>query len=179
MVIDRMAEWDRGDAGARSVEQAAKLIDGGARLVIVRTSDAVRSAVEACGWARDHRELAGVAIPEAHRVAPNSGRLPTEIEDAACAWRHHRVSLWLDTQRIALLSRTLTEQARLIRIYAVVGELDLRTIAELGGRELGEAVRMCAARLHRGEPGWHVALGLVRTPPYALEREGQPTKRRR
>jgi hypothetical protein len=170
LVIDRMCEWERGDAGARDVATAARHVESGARLVVVRPSDAVAAAEEACAWARDYPGAAGVAIPEAHRVAPSSSKLPEALEDVACAWRHHRVALWVDTQRIALLSRTITEQARSIRLYAIVGDLDSRVVAELGGRELADCVHACAAKLADGEPGWHVELGLVRVPPYQVRR---------
>lgn len=173
IVIDRMHEWSRGDGWARDVGTAAKMIKDGARLVIVRPPDAVAAAEQACAWARDYPGLAGVAIPEAHRVAPNASKLAIPVEDVACAWRHHKVALWLDTQRIALLSRTLTEQAREIRLYAIVGDLDTRVVAELGGRDLALLVRECAARLAAGQPGWHVRLGLVRVPPYEMRRDGQ------
>lgn len=166
MVLDRMHEWTRGDAGARTVAEGAKAVQKGARLVIVRPSDIVSAAEDACAWARDYSGMAGVAIPEAHRAAPNQKPLPTALEDVACAWRHHRVALWLDTQRLALINRTLTEQARETRLFAIVGDLDLRAVSELGGKELVGAVRLCAERLARGEPGYHVRLGLVRLPPF-------------
>lgn len=170
LVIDRMHEWERGDAGAFDVATAARYVDQGARLVIVRPRDVVAAAEEACAWARDRRELAGVALPEAHRIAPNGARLSDALEDCATAWRHFRVALWCDTQRISLLSRTITEQARTLRLYAIVGDLDARAVAELGGRELAEQVQEAARRLAGGEPGWHVELGLVRVPPYELRR---------
>jgi hypothetical protein len=171
IVLDRMHEWDRGDAGCTTVADAAKVIQAGARLVIVRPADVVSAAEAACLWARDYPGQAGVAIPEAHRPLPNGARLSPGAEDVACAWRHYKVSLWLDTQRFALLNRTITEQAREIKLYAVAGELDTRLVAELGGRELALLVRESAARLSKGEPGWHVALGLVRVPPYRLSRD--------
>lgn len=178
LVIDRMHEWTRGDAGARTIADAAKHVERGARLVIVRPADVVAASEDACAWARDFDGVAGVAIPEAHRACPNAGRLSPAIDDVATAWRHHRVALWLDTQRIALLNRTLTEQARVIRLYAIVGDLDTRVVSELGGRELAAAVRACAEKLAAGEPGWHVALGLVRTPPYHVVRETVTTHRK-
>jgi hypothetical protein len=171
MVIDRMKEWTRGDAGVRSVADGARAVADGARLVIVRPQDVVQATEEACRWARDYSGLAGVAVPEAHRALPNGGRLAPAVEDCVTAWRHHRVALWLDTQRLSLLNRTVTEQARELRLFAIVGDLDLRAVSELGGRELVAAVRACAQRLADGEPGWHVQLGLVRVPPYRVVRE--------
>lgn len=157
--------------GATSVKDAAKHVESGARLVVVRTSDDVAASVDACAWARDTPRVVGVAIPEAHRCAPNAGALPRAIEDCATAWRHYKVALWLDTQRLPLLNRTLTEQARELRLYAITGELDFARVRELGGRQLEAAVRECAARYAKGEPGWHVRLGLVRMPPFDLRRE--------
>lgn len=174
IVLDRMHEWDRGDAGARTPEEAATAVERGARLVILRprSGELLPVAEALCSWARDHRELAGVAIPEAHRVAPNAFRtLPPALEDVALTWRHYRVALWLDTQRLPLLNRTLTEQAGTIRIYAVTGELDRRMLRELGGRELERANVEVCSHLARGEPGWHVALGVMRAPPYTVVRE--------
>lgn len=179
MVLDRMHEWTDVPAdiaprarGAKTVADAAKLVSDGARLVIVRPSDIVGASEEACAWARDYPDIAGVAVPEAHRVAPNARPLSTAVEDVACAWRHHRVALWLDTQRFALISRTLTEQARETNLFAIVGERDGQVIKELGGTALVTKVREAASRLAEGEPGWHVRLGLVRVPPYELRREG-------
>jgi hypothetical protein len=180
IVIDRMCEWSAVPARLSGRTQivnsvfAAKgaISSGGVRLAIVQCKDAAKEAALACEWARDYPEIAGVAIPEAHRCAPNKGSLPQPIEDAACAWRHHRVALWLDTQRFALLSRTLVEQAREIRVYAS-GPRDVdAVVAELGGPELSDAIRECGDRLARGEPGWHVRLQQTSIrPPYVLERE--------
>jgi hypothetical protein len=178
IVVDRMREWNQTPAdlhdrtrGATSIAEAAKAVNDGAAIVVVRTSNDVRASIDACAWARDHERLVGVCLPEAHRIAPNAGALPTAVEDVACAWRHYKVALWLDTQRLPLLNRTLTENAREVRLYAVTGDVDFARVRELGGRELERAVRECAARLARGEAGWHVRLGLVRVPPYVLARD--------
>lgn len=184
MVIDRMMEWDGAPLPAgevvwvENVDAAKRAIEEGARLAIIRPLsgskgwDVVSMSEEACAWARDHRGVAGVCIPEAHRVAPNvGGKLPESIEDVACAWRHYKVALWLDTQRISLLSRTLTEQARVLSIFAVVGDRDLSVVKEIGGQELVDRVQECAAKLAAGQPGWHVELGLVRVPPFVIVRD--------
>lgn len=179
MVLDRMHEWNEvppalagRTVGCQTIAQAREHAKRGKRLIVVRPSDIIVASNEACAWARDWKGVAGVAIAEAHRVAPNVNSLPLAIDDVATAWRHHKVALWLDTQRFALLNRTLTEQARELRIYSVVGDRDLSVVSEIGGKALVASVMECAARLARNEPGWHVELGLVRTPPYDLKREG-------
>ena len=166
VVLDRMREWSRGDAHARTMTEARRHFEAGARLVLLRCEDVAAATVEACAWARDWPGRAGVAIPEAHRACPVHARLAPPVEDVVCAWRHYDVALWLDTQRFALMSRTVTEQARLVRLFATTGALDLRGISDLGGRELVQAVRLCGERLARGEQGWHVPLGVSRLPPY-------------
>lgn len=178
MVLDRMCEWGSVPqslasvtVGCQTIPQAIEHARRGKRLIIVRPTDVVAASEAACAWARDYRGIAGVAIPEAHRVAPNVNKLPLAIDDVATAWRHHRVALWLDTQRIALLNRTLTEQARELRLYAIVGDRDLSVVGEIGGKDLTAKVMECAARLAGGESGYHVELGLVRTPPYVIKRE--------
>lgn len=177
LVLDRMEEWsevpaDIPSAGALTVDDAIKHIDRGARLVVVRPRDLQSAAEQAAQWAGAYPGLAGVAIPEAHNVAPSSGRLHPAIADLACVWRHRRISAWLDTQRVALLSRTITEQARELRIFATVGDRDLSVISEMSadGKALVASVRECAKRYAQGEPGWHIRLGLIREPPYAPTR---------
>ncbi|MCH8198541.1 MAG: hypothetical protein IIA54_00525 [Chloroflexi bacterium] len=195
IVLDRMHEWNEvpGDlvpvtCVVPDVAQALEYIPQGARLCVVRPSDVLTEALSACEWARDYQGVAGVACSEAHRIAPNtSATLPGPLEDVALAWRHHRVALWLDTQRISLLSRTLTEQARELRIYAVGGDRDLARLREVGGKQLEDAAKECARRLvglgeydDQGnqrtaplppEPGWHVLIRVTPLPPYHLERE--------
>lgn len=174
LVIDPMREWRTAPpscapVGVRSVRDAIKAVDSGARLVVIETSDVVTDAEQACQWARSRGDC-GVAMPEAHRIAPNGDRLSGALDACATAWRHYRVTLWLDTQRIALLHKTLTEQASEIRLHAVFGVRDLAVIREWGGRELEKAVSDCAEKLANGEPGWCVRLGMVRRPPYQIER---------
>lgn len=177
IVIDRMREWttaprDIPAAGARTVADAVRAIEAGTRLVILRapTVELDQAAELACAWARDAPYLAGVAIPEAHNIAPSGAKLSPALSDVATAWRHFKVALWLDTQRFALLSRTLTDTARELRLYALVGDRDLSVVRELGGPALAANCIEAAARLSRGEAGWHTRLGLVRVPPFELER---------
>lgn len=175
IVIDRMREWRTAPAvckpaGARSVEDAIKNIERGARLSVVETRNVESDAEKACAWARDYPGLAGVALPEAHRIAPNGHPLTPAIEDVATAWRHHKVRLWLDTQRLALLSKTLTEQAGTIKVFSIFGQRDLAVIREWGGKTLEAAVAENAKHLAAGEPGYCVTLGAVRIPPFKSER---------
>lgn len=180
IVLDRMAEWDkvpvdlaRRTRGAVGLREAFELVKHGARLVIVRDS---RSDIEeqfdrACRWAIKYPGLAGVCCPEAHRACPNHKPLRANVEIAATQWRHHKVALWLDTQRLPLLSRTITEQATQLNLYAIVGDRDLSVVRSTWGNQCEAAVRECANRYARGEPGWHVSLGLNRAPPFKLVRD--------
>lgn len=192
MVLDRMHEWTslppevaRVAVGVRSttgVPLAAAWLQEGARLAIVQTSDVAGDALKAAEWAKgkvdeslpaihpaNHR---GIAITEVHRAAPNTGNpLPELLEDVALAWAHHNVSFFCDTQRIALCNRTLTEQMRELRVYAVGRGVDSQRLKEMGGPELAAASQECARRLVAGEPGWHVKIRTVALPPYELERE--------
>jgi hypothetical protein len=181
MVIDRMYEWGSvpGRLAGRAVG-VTSAADGIAvfksrpqtRMVIVRDVGEVADSLNAaCLWAISSKGPAGVACSEVHRAAPNGGRLPGEIERAVTQWRHHKVGLWLDTQRLALLSRTITEQATELKLYTIVGDRDLSVIGATWGNDLVVAVGKCAAKFAAGEPGWHVNLGIVRTPPYSIARD--------
>lgn len=182
VVIDRMKEWQTVPPthahlvqGVPSGKMADALpyIAAGKRLIILRPAshEVEQAAEDACAWARDAPYVAGVAIPEAHNVAPTHGRLSSALGDVVSTWRHCRVAAWFDTQRVALLNRQITENARELRIYALAGDRDLATVRSIGGRELESAVLQCTAKLAAGEPGWHVKLGLVRVPPFRIERE--------
>jgi len=182
LVLDRLREWTAlppdvaavavGVTPEAGVRGATAWLDGGARLAIVHTRAVESDAVLACEWARDHAGHAGVAMSEVHRAAPNTGApLPEALEDVALAWAHHNVSFYGDTQRLSLCHRTLTEQMRELRVYAVGGERDLQRLREMGGAKLSEAAQECARRLVAGEPGWHVSIATVALPPYELRRE--------
>lgn len=176
IVLDPMREWrsappDTNPAGCQAITGPNGAIDKankGHRLIVVETDDVARDAELACQWARQRCDC-GVAMPEAHRIAPNGDRLPAALDACLTAWRHYRNTLWLDTQRLALLHKTATEQASEIRIHAVYGQRDLSIMREWGGRELEAAVGRCAAKLAEGSPGWCVRLGIVRKPPYPIE----------
>jgi hypothetical protein len=178
IVIDRLCEWTVGHEGATSVAEAVQHIERGRRLVIVRPPDptppdwTILEASAAARWAKRYPDTAGVAVPEAHRVLPNGGRLPEVWDDVTCAWRHHGVAVWLDSQRLAKLHKDVTEQAAAsdLRIFAILGERDLETARELGGRDLVRCVTEAATRYGRGERGWHVRLTVGVVPPYTLQR---------
>lgn len=173
IVIDQMYEWTHADACVRTTREATALIAKGKRLVLVRAEDPVSAAEEACGWAiADRAKVRGVALPEAHNLLPSEGRLPPNAMKCVTAWRHFNVALWLDTQRLALLNRTCSEQSRTIRVYATIGDLDLLALKRVGGVPLMDAAAEAAERMARGEPGWHATLGLVRKPPFPLTRGG-------
>lgn len=180
IVLDRVKEWTsapaslRGvTAGALNVRDAARLIESsGARLVIVRPVDVCAAALEACSWVKDYPGVAGVAFPEGHNVAPAGRlRLPQALDDIASAWAHHKVALWIDSQRMSKLHSDVVENAADLRLYAMVGERDLKRLTEFGQPELQQRVRECASLLAAGQAGWHVRLGMVRTPPYEITRE--------
>lgn len=189
VVLDFMGEWTpspgkivglppelgRVTCVVSSVEKAARYIERGARLAIVQPAQSTEIAdvaEEACAWAwrRNARDVRGIAIPEAHRVAPQ-GKLTPAIQAVITAWRHGRVAAWLDTQRFALLNRTAIEQATETRIHAV-GRRDRETIAkDFGADELDAALAECARRMRAGQPGWHVKVDIAADGPFDLERE--------
>lgn len=167
IVIDRMHEWTHADAFVGTTKEAIAAIASGARLVVV-ARPGLDPAVEveaACQWACAGPETRGVAFAEAHAVAPSMGRLTPHLMDVATAWRHYTVALWIDTQRVATLSRTITEQARTVRIFAVIGDRDRAAMAELAGTTILAAIDECVAHLAAGRAGYHIELGLVRVPP--------------
>jgi hypothetical protein len=196
IVIDRTREWTSvpgslsgQTAIVSSVDAARARFLAGARLVIVTctSKDLHKQTERACAWAAEkgpgdtRREglPRGVAIPEAHRVAPNVGGLVggvESIDDAVTAFRHGNVVLWLDTQRFSKLSRTAVEQSDLIRVYAC-GPRDVGAVGEdFATRQdapaLEAAIRECGTRKRAGEPGWYVELEQTAvSPPFELHRE--------
>lgn len=176
IVIDRTREWARPPGNrvpaeiapvttyARDVAEAAARADKGARLIIVCTSHMEREAMAALRWARGYPGRAGVVVSEAHNAFPvsRSNSLPEEALDAATAWRHFNMSVWLDTQRPAQLARPF-DLARRLRIYSAI-DADHAWLRQVGGRSLVSAVAECARRNTPrelgglGQPGWHVAM---------------------
>lgn len=170
IVADIMHEWTMGDAGAKSVAQAVDAISRGARLVILRCGDDIEEvSEELCAWATNTGDVAGIAFPEAHHSFPNVKLTGAKI-NAMLAWRHKRVAMWMDTQRLANLNRSATEQAGDLRLYATVGELDLKRVKEIGGSALVAEIHKCSAKLAEGDRGWHVSLSASRLPPYRAQR---------
>jgi len=174
MVIDRMGEWRAvPKALAKTTAVYATVRDaanGSSKLAIVRSHDMVRDAERACQWAM-RRGNVGVAISEAHRVMPNQSTLPKgAIGDVLTSGRHRNIRLWVDTQRLSLLSKTATEQAANVRVYTVVGDRDKSVLKTTWGTALLAAVELCAERLANGDAGWHVRLGPSRLGPYVPTR---------
>ena len=142
-VLDLTDEWQQADpevaviaARVESPEHAIAALESGARLAIVSATgdeDRDRETADELGrWALATEEVRGLAIPEVHNVAPNNGKVAPSLVKIATAWRHRRVLMWWDSQRIALVSRHLTDLSRELRLYAVSGDVDLRTVRSLG-----------------------------------------------
>jgi hypothetical protein len=189
IVIDRMAEWrsvpgwlEGRVAGVSTVKEAVAALHGrsrwgtGIRVAIVRgtTGDIAEALEEACAWAVASKAPRGVVCSEAHRAAPNTGngKMSPSLDACVTAWRHHRVALWLDTQRLSRLNRTITEQASEdLKLYTITGDLDLASVRKTWGKELVAALAVCAQRFAAGQKGWHVKLGPVRLPPFKPVRD--------
>jgi hypothetical protein len=114
----------------------------------------------------------GLAVSEAHTVLPSGVPLSPGWDALVTRWRHLHASVWLDTQRPARLARTVTELATTIALFACNGPRDADAVAELVSdpAELHRANAIVCSKLAKGEPGWHVRLGLDRTPPYQVVR---------
>lgn len=180
-VLDLAEDWNEvprsiGWRPARSWSQAKSALDGGARLVICRPPhDKIEeTAVAAANWALSTPGPKGIAIPEGHNVFPNVQGGPAPLQLLLTKWRHIDLTLWVDTQRIVLLSTTLRGCARELRIFAQCERADLDEVRRIGDDELVSQVQEAARRMDdrdRGgdeDPGWHVVLGLVRRPPFEL-----------
>lgn len=183
IVLDRMGEWTRVRVprdvpigGFSSVSEAGRFLYQKRRgLAVVRPAmgaDPVVIANDACAWAVAFPGVAGVAFPEAHRIAPNGGRLPPAIDEACSAWRHRKVALWADTQRLPKLHKDITELAAAseLRVFACFGEHDLSVLRGVGGNALVSAVRECGDFYARAEYGYHVRLYPGAAPPYPVVR---------
>lgn len=179
ITIDRMNEVDHVPddmvpftAAASTVDELIKYGLGSSILYgVVKPSMAnVEDETDrACQWAMADPILRGVAIPEGHRAIPKNGQMVmTHVASIITEWRHHNVALWIDTQRFAKLNTDVVELSKTVRLFAMSGRLDLASCIDLGGRELAEAVKICADYLDRGERGWHVNLGFRRSPPFQI-----------
>ncbi len=181
VVLDLAEDWDAVPRSiawrpARTWSAAKFALDGGARLVIIRPAhDKVEeTAIAAASWALSTPGPKGIAIPEGHNVFPNTTGLPGPLQLLLTKWRHASVTLWVDTQRIVLLSTTLRGCTTELRIFAQCERADLDEVRRIGGDELVTEVQEAARRMddveHGGDedPGWHVVLGRVRRPPFVL-----------
>ena len=179
IVIDRLHEWravpraiaDRTGVFDSVREAIVKKPDKGGNLTLVRSRDMELDAERVCQWAMRTGNV-GIAISEAHRVLANRAVLPRgALGDVLTSGRHRNIRLWLDTQRLALLSKTATEQAANVRVYTIVGDRDKSVLKTTWGTALLAAVEECGAKLARGEAGWHVRLGPSRLGPYRPTRK--------
>jgi hypothetical protein len=182
IIINAMKEFQTMARGvkAASCTQAAtvdRLLRQGYRIIRWDVDDPKSALDEACRIAMAHPGHVGVVCSEAHIAIPNRGSVPLYTMKAITQYRHWHVSMWLDTQRLSLINRTVTEQCQRLKLYAMVGNLDLGIVAASWDHDQGNKypqcsslVQVCAERLGRGEPGWHVFLGVPRMPPYRLVR---------
>lgn len=113
-------------------------------------------------------------ITEAHRYWPSHARpgvaLDAPSAELLTAYRHFGCGLIADTQRAAALSKTATEQASILRVFATVGRRDLDVLDDYA-RGLAQAATDAAGRLARGEAGWHVCVDTrTRMGPFTLTR---------
>lgn len=114
----------------------------------------------------------GIAISEAHNLMPNGQPLTPGFDAVVTRWRHLHLAAWFDTQRPARLARTVTELATVVHLFAVNGPRDADAVAELvtEPKDLYAANDEACRRFAAGEAGWHVRLGINRSPPYDLVR---------
>lgn len=188
--IDVPGEWRRGPSGAvraRDVADAAWQLENGARMAIIRPDgadleDLARVADDAFTWAISQsrpdakQATAGVVVTEGSMVWPNGCRLSASTRKAMTQWRHCHVATWIDVQRAAELSTTITDLARETRLYAMGGPHEVKRLNAMGGRDLVEAVGECMQRFRDGGgargtgQGWHVVLDESRMGPYEVMR---------
>lgn len=158
-------------AGCDTVKEAIGHLERGKRVVIVRINECVGEMERACDWARKQPRTAGVAMSEAHRAFPLAKPLGPAADDCITAWAHCNVAMFLDTQRLAKIETTVSENASELCLFTCTGTNDFDRMRDIGGRELVDAVREAGARFDQGQPGWHVKLGVTRRGPYTLVRE--------
>jgi hypothetical protein len=186
IIIDSAGEWRKGPPGtvlARDVEHAKTAFKNKARIAIIRPDDDPGPLVEeafawAIGRSRDDAKhaCAGVAVSEAAMVWPNGCRLSKNVRRAMTQWRHYHVASWIDVQRVAELSTTITDLARETRVYATGGPHEIKRLHGMGGDELTSAVGECMRRFQAGggargtAQGWHVTLDESRMGPYEVTR---------
>lgn len=162
--------------GAFSADRALALLRAGAPGIIVyQPTRWIEDTTALLGAITDRTTQvrgAGIAISEAHMLAPNGPPLSPGFQGMATRWRHLHLAVWLDTQRPASLHRTVTELATVVGLFAVTGPRDADAVAELVNHknDLLAANEEACRRLAAGESGWHVRLGINRSPPYTLVR---------
>lgn len=161
--------------GCDTVKDAIVHLNGGGRIAIVRVKDCMGEMERAAEWARaDRNQTRGIAMSEAHRAFPNGKPLTPACDDAITAWAHFNVAMYLDTQRLAKIDTTVSENATELCLFTCTGSNDFDRMRDIGGRELEAAVREAGNRFDQGQPGWHVKLGVTRRAPmggYQLVRE--------
>lgn len=190
VVVDVAGEWRKGPPGtvlARDVSDASFQIENGARMAIIRPDgadleDLARLVDDVFAWAiarstpdAEHA-TAGVAVSEGSMVWPNGCRLAASTRKAMTQWRHCHVATWIDVQRSAELSPTITDLARETRCYAMGGPHEVKRLYAMGGTELVLAVRECMELFQDGGgargtgQGYHVTLDESRMGPYEVTR---------
>lgn len=186
IVIDRMSEWEGVPpeiapvtVGVYSEKDLRSKLETPAMLIVWRPGlGSTETATEvACQIACETPGPTAVAVPEAHAAWPKAfGKDPGEIWRSAVITecRHHDVAVLADTQRLSRLNTDLVELSRTCRMFAMSGKNDLDRVSDIGGPELVAAVKSCADKLASGEPGWHVQLGLRRSPPFEIVRYVAP-----
>lgn len=178
MILDRTREVKAAPAflsghvvGCKTVAEAVRHFESGKRVVVVHIDDCINEMERACEWARKHKGTAGIAMSEAHRAFPNGKPLLPAGDDCITAWAHCDVAMFLDTQRLAKIDTTVSENASELCLFTCTGTNDFDRMRDIGGKELVDAVREAGARFDQGQPGWHVKLGVTRRGPYTLVRE--------
>jgi len=187
VIVDATREWalDNGTvvgtdipggmpvAGARTVPRTLDLLDAMPRgLIIFHPRIWVEDTASLVACLTVRNEPIGVAISEAHNLMPSGVPLTPGFDAMVTRWRHLRMGAWLDTQRPARLARTVTELATIVHLFAVNGPRDADAVSELVNdpKALLATNEESCRRLAMGEPGWHVKLGIDRSPPYNLVR---------
>jgi hypothetical protein len=103
---------------------------------------------------------------------PNGQPLKPGFDAIVTRWRHLHIAAWLDTQRPARIARTVTELATVVHQFAATGPRDADAAAELtvDPAAFHASIARINEQFSKGEQGWHVRLGLNRSPPYELVR---------
>lgn len=154
------------------VDAVRDQIRAGTRLTIVRPGD--RDDDGAAGTLADTCLGNGVilVLPESWRWIPEGRPAPPAIREIIHTWRHPgtRAGLWCDLHHVRDVRKELLDEATL-HLFGQTSPRDLDRLRGEFSPECADAVRECAARAIRGQPGWHISLPpLDRLPPYQLRR---------